>query len=144
MAPPSSQLDVVVRNTLVEAFTIHIRQLVEFFWDDRRPNATLKGAYAADYFEPGEWKRLRPGRPQRLNRPLTGKVGWGVAHLTYDRARSTLLDKQWEAAHMCAALAPTVRLFIDNVDSSKFDRPLFDQIGPCVDRFDAKYGSVTP
>jgi hypothetical protein len=98
MAPPSKPLDLLVRNALLEAFVIHIRQLVEFFWRDRSPKrkVTQQGAYAADYFEPGEWKLLRPARPNRLDRLLTGKVGWGVVHLTYGRARSTPKDKEWE------------------------------------------------
>jgi hypothetical protein len=45
---------------------------------------------------------------------------------------------------MCAALAPTARIFIDKVDPAKFDARFFSYIKPCLDRFDAKYGSVTP
>jgi hypothetical protein len=74
----ASPTDQLVRNALLEAFTIHVRQLIDFFWSERSSKwkQTQQGAYAADYFEPGEWRRLRPQRPQMPNRPLSGKVGW--------------------------------------------------------------------
>jgi hypothetical protein len=141
--PPQAHL---VRNALLEAFTIHVRQLVDFFWSERslKWKLTQRGAYAADYFDPGEWKRLRPTRPQALDRVLTGKVGWGVAHLTYPRAHVTPTQKQWEPLKMCAALELAVRCFVDNVDPAKFDPQWFPHIEPCLDRFKAKYGAVTP
>jgi hypothetical protein len=71
---------------------------------------------------------------------MSSKVGWGVAHLTYSRARSTQLHKQWQPVTMSAALAPVVRCFIENVDAAKLDPQWFVRIEPCVDRFEAKYG----
>lgn len=145
-SPPASPTDLLVRNALLEAFTIHVRQLIDFFWSERSPKwkQTQQGAYAADYFKAGEWKRLRPRRPQMLNRPLSGKVGWGVAHLTYPRGRVTAQEKEWEPLRMCVALMPAARCFVDNVDPAKFDAQWFVHIEPCLDRFAAKYGAVTP
>jgi hypothetical protein len=144
--PPASPTDQLVRNALLEAFTIHVRQLINFFWGARSPNwkQTQQGAYAADYFDADEWKSLRPARPQMLSRPLPGKVGWGVAHLTYPRARVTTQQKQWEPPMMCARLMPAARCFIDNVDPAKFDPRWFVHIEPCLDKFEAKYGADTP
>jgi hypothetical protein len=53
--PPVRPLDQLVRNALLEAFTIHVRQLIDFFWSKRSSGrtVTLRDAYAADYFEPG-------------------------------------------------------------------------------------------
>jgi hypothetical protein len=139
--PPATALDLLVNNALVESFVARARSLVEFFWHDRRKQ---EDALAADYFPPGEWKRMRPARPQRLGRLVTAKVGWGAMHLTYRRARSTPADKQWMGVEMCAALEPTVRLFIDNVDASQFDPHTFSAIQPFVDRFKAQYPHVQP
>jgi len=77
---------------------------------DPRQQVTQRGIYAADYFGPDEWSRLRPQRPATLNRLLTSKVGWGVVHLTIDRARSTPQDKEWNALEMANALVPALSL----------------------------------
>lgn len=144
--PPATPLDQVLRNATLEAFTIHLRQMIDFFWSDRSPRRKLsqRDAFASDYFDPGEWKQLRPTRPPSLNRLLAAKVGWGVAHLTYGRAQSTPLDKQWVPVRLCAALAPTARLFLQHADPAKFDPAWFPHIQPVLDRFAAKYASVTP
>jgi hypothetical protein len=145
-SPVASPQMLLVRNAMLEAFTIHVRQLVDFFWGERSPKwkQTQRGAFAADFFDRGEWRQLRPQRPQALNRPLTGKVGWGVAHLTYPRAYVTPQQKRWQPLDMCASLMPAARAFIDHVDAAKFDAQWFVQMEPCLDRFTAKYGSVTP
>lgn len=143
LTPPSSPLDHVVRNAILESFLVRARSVVEFLWHDRRKQ---EDALAADYFPPGEWKKMRPNRPHRLNRLVTQKVGWGAMHLTYRRARTTgnPQAKQWEPIKMCAALEPTARLFIDNVDPAQFDPTYFPAIRPYLDGFKAKYGHVTP
>jgi hypothetical protein len=141
--PAPSPLDDLVRSALLESFLARCRSCVEFFWHDRRK---WEDALAADYFAPGEWKKMRPNRPHRLNRVVTQKVGWGGMHLTYPRARTTgkPKEKEWEPIRMCAALEPAVRLFIDRVDSTQFDPAWFPHIRPVLDGFKAKYGSVTP
>lgn len=143
VGPPAAVADLVVRNAALESFLARARSLVEFFWHDRRKQ---EDALAADYFPPGEWKRLRPNRPQRLNRLVTQKMGWGAMHLTYPRTRTTgnPQAKQWEPLRMCAALEPTVRLFVQKVDPAQFDPQWFPHIEPVLDRFKATYGHVTP
>ena len=143
VGPPATPLDQVVRNALLESFLVRARSVVEFLWHDRRKQ---EDALAADYFPPGDWKRMRPDRPQRLNRLVTQKVGWGAMHLTYPRARTTgnPQAKQWEPVRMCAALEPTARLFIDNVVAAQFDPHWFNDIERVLDRFKAQYGHVTP
>jgi hypothetical protein len=109
----------VAHNAQIEAFTIHVRQLHDFLWNDRSRNPSSRDAFASDYFPDGEWERLRPERPAILNDPLRRKVGWGVAHLTYGRAESTFADKQWNPTALARALAPAVICFADNVDPRK-------------------------
>jgi hypothetical protein len=142
-SPPNPVLDLLLSNALLESFLARARSVVEFLWHDRRKQ---EDALAADYFPPGEWKRMRPARPQRLDRLVTAKVGWGAMHLTYPRARTTgnPQAKQWEPIRMCAALEPTLRLFIDKVDASQFEPQWFDDIQRVLDRFKAQYGYVTP
>ena len=89
---------------------------------------------------------MRPARPVRLDRLVTHKVGSGAMHLTYTRARTTgnPQAKQWEPVRMCAALEPTVRLFIDNVDAAQFDPHWFNAIRPVLDNFKAQAGHIQP
>jgi hypothetical protein len=119
VSTPGTVTNLVTRNAEIEAFTIHVRQLIDFLWKDRPEGSASTDAYAADYFAPGEWAKLRPERPAILNNALRRKVGWGVAHLTYDRARSTFDDKQWNPVALAGALAPAVICFADTVEPSK-------------------------
>jgi len=114
-------LDPLARNAQIEAFTIHLRQLIEFLWRDRDRDARKGDAFAGDYFAPGEWANLRPERPAILSAAVHQKVGWGVAHLTCGRANSTEQDKQWNIAALASALPPAIICFTDNVDSAKLD-----------------------
>jgi hypothetical protein len=108
-----------VRNALIEAFTIHVRQLIAFFWPLGRRRRG--GLLAADYFPPGRWDEVRPERPAVLDEALRRKVGWGIAHLTHDRAWSKPEDKLWDFVGLGRALAPAVICFVDHVDHTKLD-----------------------
>ena len=132
-------LDTFEHHAILESFLVRTRSVVEFLWHDRRKGQDF---LAADYFPPGEWKRMRANRPQQLNRLVTERIGWGGMHLTYRRARATPADKQWVPIRMCAALEPTVRLFIEKVDASQFEAQWFDDIPWVLERFNAQYGHV--
>jgi len=122
-------------NAEVEALPLHVRQLTDFFWGTRRRTPRHeRDAFAADYFAPGEWAKLRPERPALLHEVRT-KAGWGIAHLTYGRAHVTQEEKTWQPAAICHALAPVVLSFVGNVDRSQLDPQWFDAIRPCVERF---------
>jgi len=135
-------LNQTARNAEVEAFTIHVRQLIDFLWMEQPQDSKKRDAFAADYFAPGEWDKLRPARPQILEPALRRKVGWGVAHLTYDRAWSTPQDKQWNPVALGCALAPAVVCFADNVDPAKLDPQWpVDDMKTLADAFLATFGT---
>jgi hypothetical protein len=113
-------VDQLVHNAVLESFTIHLRQLIDFFWPSgNRRVGDNPDALAADFFEEGEWDRLRPERPVVLSEAVGHKVGWGVAHLTYGRAGVTPDEKEWGFVELAEALAPAVIAFVDNVDPEK-------------------------
>jgi hypothetical protein len=95
-----------------------------------------RDAFAADYFDAGEWAGLRPECPAELDAVWT-KVGWGVVHLTYSRANVTPQEKLWKPLSICSALAPAVECFVDNVDPAKLDPAWFREIRACLNRFSA-------
>jgi len=134
----------LTRNAQVEALPMHVRQLVDFFWKERSSNPKYaRDAFAADYFAPGTWSKLRPERPELLGE-VWEKAGWGVAHLTYGRAHVVPERKLWEPVTICHALAPIVLCFADNVDRSKLNPAWFDSMRPCVERFLATVAHMRP
>jgi hypothetical protein len=125
-----TMLNQLAHNAEIEAFTIHVRQLIDFLWTDREERPKSTDAFASDYFAAGEWAKLRPERPAILSEALHRKVGWGVAHLTYGRAGITLQEKQWNPIALAQALAPAVICFADNVDRGKLEAKYLDDIKP--------------
>jgi hypothetical protein len=119
--PPETGLEQLAINAPIEAFTIHVRQLIDFLWNDRTARSRATDAFAGDYFAAAEWAKLRPTRPEILNDALRKKIGWGVAHLTYGRARSTQQDKQWDFVGLARGLAPALVCFADHVDATKIE-----------------------
>ena len=81
-----------IKNSFIEAFTIHARVLLKFLYDENpRPNDVI----ADDFFPTSqEWKEVRPEMTEILE-PIYGRVGKEVAHLTYDRQYVTDEAKQW-------------------------------------------------
>jgi len=83
----------VLRNALLEAFTIHARVLLKFLYDE---NPRADDVIADDFFPTSqEWKEVRPEMTEILE-PIYGRVGKEVAHLTYDRQYVTDEAKQWQ------------------------------------------------
>jgi hypothetical protein len=126
----------------LEAFTIHVRQLIEFFW--REKTGRRRDAYAVHYFAPGEWAELRPPCPPELEAALRNRIGRDVTHLTYERTWTTAEDRAWRPAELCTALAPTVLCFVDNVDHSELDLHWLDACRERVEGFQRVAAHVPP
>ena len=82
----------VLHNALLESFTIHARVLLKFLYDENPwPNDVI----ADDFFPTSqEWREVRPEMTEIL-KPIYGRVGKEVAHLTYDRQYVTDEAKKW-------------------------------------------------
>jgi hypothetical protein len=133
--------DQLAANAVLESFTIHLRQLIDFFWPENpRRSGDTPDALAADFFEEGEWERLRPERPEILSEAIRRKVGWGVAHLTYGRARSKPEDKQWAVVALAHALAPAVIAFVDNVEPGKLVPEEVERMKKCAEVWGGRGG----
>ena len=115
-APTGSRVDLSLRNAQIEAFSVHLDQLVGFFWGERRRTGSDRDAFAADFYPAGEWAAIRPERP----RILAHVAGLREARLSHDRTWREPLEHVWEAVSQAYALAPVVATFIDTVDRSVF------------------------
>jgi hypothetical protein len=131
--------NVNARNAEVEAFAMHLRQLIEFFWIEKPQTEARRNAFAADYFQPGRWERLRPQRPQALGRAFHKSIGWGAAHLTYDRADATGNDAWWGVRPHVLPLARAAECFIQNVDPDELAPGVQRALAECVSHFLATF-----
>jgi hypothetical protein len=92
----------------MESCIIHLRNLIEFIWNDSpRPD----DAVAADYFPtPEAWARSRPAFPEVLL-PARSRAGKEIAHLTYARLKVTPKGKQWQFVDMANAMLGAMHQF---------------------------------
>jgi hypothetical protein len=132
-------LNVNARNAEVEAFAIHLRQLIEFLWIEQPQTEAWRNAFAADYFESGRWRQLRPARPEALGRDFHKSIGWGAAHLTYDRADVTGNDAWWQVRVHVIPLARAAECFVENVDPDELAPGVQEAMAECVREFLATF-----
>jgi hypothetical protein len=138
LEPPTE--DMLTRNAVLESWTIHVRQLIDFLWPQHRHGGENPDALAADLCADGEWDQLRPERPDVLSEAIRNKIGWGVAHLTYGRARSKPEDKQWDVIALTRALAPALIVFVDSVEPEKLDPEHVQRMKWCAEAWGGRGG----
>lgn len=105
--PPS---DVAAKNAILEAFVIHTRVLIGFFFDDTpRTDDAVAGDF---FFDSGiEWTAIRGSIPTQLDK-IKARAGKEVAHLTYARLSVTPESKGWDIQSITSEIDSTVRLFV--------------------------------
>jgi len=138
-APVSSHVDVSLRNAEIEAFAIHLRQLVEFFWGDRKRFGNDRAAFAADYFPADQWTRLRPPRPAILERHQRH----GTAPLSYTHGWVPPAENVWDLVSQAYALAPVVKRFAESVDPSQFTHGYVNGMRLCAEMFESAHAPGT-
>jgi hypothetical protein len=102
----------VLRNALIESFTIHVRALLSFLYDDKKFDDDL---VAGDYVP--DWSSKRPPKPAALGHAQF-RVGKEIAHLTYNRLFVTDQTRGWDypalAKEMLDTMLPFVRVAPDS------------------------------
>jgi hypothetical protein len=82
LSTSSSTLGQFAKNVYIEDFALHLRNLIEFYYNDGRGKGLVR---AADYVaKVAEWKESRGPKSARLDRE-NQKANNFVAHLTYER-----------------------------------------------------------
>jgi hypothetical protein len=138
-APVSSRVDVSLRNAEIEAFAIHLRQLVEFFWADRKRFGHDRASFAADYFPRDEWARLRPERPAIFARHLHV----GIAPLTYSGDWVHPSENVWDLVSQAYALTPVVKRFAETVDAAQLTAGYAHGMRLCAEIFESAHAPGT-
>jgi hypothetical protein len=105
-----------LHDAVLESFAVHVRNLIEFFYDNRKkPDTGIAGDYFAD---PADWRKLTGEKPADLARAYT-MAHKQISHLTYDRIGA---DKNWFVGDLALRLREVVRMFLKNADP--------DRLGP--------------
>jgi hypothetical protein len=129
-SPTGSRLDASLRNAQIEALTLHLRQLTEFFWGDPDRERAERHAFASDYFAEGQWERLRPALPSIL-----APAGSSFPRLSYTSAWVRPADKVWDLVTQAFAIAPVVVRFADTVDHAQFTQGYVNGMRICAEMF---------
>jgi hypothetical protein len=110
----------VVRNALLESFTVHARILLQFFFPASPGDDEV---LAAHFFgDTTEWRKLRGAVPASLEK-VRSRVGKEIAHLTFDRVEIGPEAKLWHIADMLLEMNGVVAKFFEHLPS-QFHPPL--------------------
>lgn len=123
----------VLRNALLEATALHLRNLLEFFYP-RRKKPRRTDVHAFDFIP--HWNDHRPELSDALDDAWT-RVDRRLAHLTTGRLDPGHEDRRgWDFAKLREELVPVLRCFVRHASPSRLDpvvRRLLDRHG-IVDR----------
>lgn len=101
-----------VSNVLIEAFTIHIRILLDFLYGNKKKSDDV---IAGDFFpNEKEWLKNRPEMPINLTN-VKKRVGKEVAHLTYSRLKVTPDTKSWPFVDIAKDMIKVFDKFLEKV-----------------------------
>jgi hypothetical protein len=112
-----SATDRVTRCAYLESFVLHLRNLSEFFYQQKKNHIC-----AADYVsDVDKWKRSRGAKSASLGREIR-KANEFVAHLSYERCAKDK-DRNWDWGIISAELQRLIGCFLSNLPPGR--RALF-------------------
>jgi hypothetical protein len=123
LGAPSSAADAArLNNVLIESFVVHLRNVIEFFYDlDPRPTDVV----AADFLSPSRWEALRPEISDSLRRART-RANKEIAHLTTDRISGNPPNKGWDFQELAKEIEKLVRCFAAEASPSRLSHKVAD------------------
>ena len=102
----------VINNSLLEAFAIHVRALIGFFYSESPRKDDI---IADDFFtSPNDWQKMRPQKTELLDKAKK-RADKEVAHLTYTRLDITPEQKHWDFVKIYNDLQVLIKLFLNNI-----------------------------
>ena len=114
----------VVYNALIEAFVVHLRNLIGFLYPDR---FTPFDVIAGDFFsDPNGWDEIRP----RISSTLQGardRAHREIAHLTTARIAGMPPKKAWPLSSLIPEVKVLMRLFADHASPQRL-HPLIKEL----------------
>lgn len=111
---PSVEDATRVNNALIEAFGIHLRNVLDFLYIDRlQPTDVV----AADFFPAGTWQTIRPAISRTLQDART-RANKELAHLTTERLAGSVPQKVWAFSALANEVKPLIQLFVARASST--------------------------
>jgi hypothetical protein len=108
-------LSMATHNALLEAWTIHMRSLIDFLQGSHRRRDDI---VAEDFFDGARWQSLMPTIGKSL-READRRVDKEVAHLTYVRTEVGPSAKEYDIRPLTMQLAVAFRAFVESVPGSR-------------------------
>ena len=108
----------IVHNALLESFTIHVRNLLDFLYG---PGSKPDDVLSDDFFDdPSLWPQKRPPKSSLLAEAHK-RVGKEVAHSTYGRLKVTPETKPWSYLLIAREIGAVLQEFIKFVPTIRLN-----------------------
>ena len=109
----------IAHNAYIEAFVMHLRNLLDFIWKDRADNDWV---LAVHFFNDSKmWTSRRPVKSVALENAHR-RAHKEVSHLSYDRSKTVGEDEKiWDMEGLTRDLLPALFLFRELVPKNLLD-----------------------
>jgi len=108
-------------NVMLEAFVIHFRVLLDFFYSETPRNDDI---VADDYFDnPSDWGKIKPATTPELLSLAKTRAHKELAHLTYARLGVTPEQGGWPFVEIAKEIQSLMELFLRNVPDNRLGPP---------------------
>jgi len=98
-----------LKNILIESFSVHLRNMIEFFGEEKKDYITYKYFIASDKCV---------GFPHNLSKKYNTKVNNLLSHLTFARLKFKQKQKTWLLSQIANEVNENFREFFKNADSN--------------------------
>lgn len=113
----SKALATFVKNAVLEAVVLHVRNLLEFLYGDNpRPTDVI----ARDFFSAPSWEDVRPPISACLTHARR-RADKEIAHLTTSRLDAAAEEREWDIPKLREELMPILRTFVDRAETKRLD-----------------------
>jgi hypothetical protein len=116
----------ILNSSLIEAFAVHFRNVLDFLYNDHpRPTDVV----AADFCASDSWKDARPPLSQFLQ-GHRDRMNKQIGHLTTERYTGDAPEKRWPFQDLANAVRPLLTLFVAQARPSALSPRVAEVIPP--------------
>lgn len=113
----SPALGTWIKNAVLEAVVLHLRNLLEFLYsDDPRPTDVV----ASDFYTDPPWNAVRPAITDDLKH-ARWRANKEMAHLSTSRLDPSDKEKEWDIPKLRKQLFPVLRAFVKGASPDRLD-----------------------